>query len=176
MHRQVAGQVLLVCLGKAGPADDSGVVDQDVEAPESVHPRLDRSARAGRRGDVVGVGHGRATQFRDLVGHLGRRAGVRPHAVHRPAEVVDHDGGAPRGEQERIGPSDAASRTGDDGDTAVEATFAGTQNGQAATGALKPRSPPSVPPIIASRSASGIPTNCSAMSWRLPRKVPSAWG
>jgi hypothetical protein len=44
------------------------------------------------------------------------------------------------------------------------------------TGAENPRSPPRVPPIIAAFSSAGTPTNCLAMSSRLPRNVPSAWG
>ena len=50
-----------------------------------------------------------------------RRAGVGAVALHRAAEVVDHDARAPLGEQPRVGPADPASRAGDDRDAPLEA-------------------------------------------------------
>ena len=44
-------------------------------------------------------------------------------AVHRAAEVVDDDARAPVGEQQRVGPADAAPRAGDDRDAPVEAVL-----------------------------------------------------
>ena len=44
-----------------------------------------------------------------------------PTSLHGPAEVVDDDAGAPAGQQERVGATDAASRAGDDRDASLEA-------------------------------------------------------
>ncbi len=94
-----------------------------------------------------------------------------PDAVHRAAEVVDHDVGPPLGEQARVREADAAPRTSDDGDASVEVELA-----QAATEAPNPRSPPKVPPTMAARSSEGRSPSCVAISSRLPRNVPSACG
>ena len=56
---------------------------------------------------------------RDLVDHLLRRAGVAARAVHRAAEVVDHDPGALRGQQEGVLAADAAAGAGHDGHSSV---------------------------------------------------------
>ena len=88
---------------------------------------------------------------------VGRRAGVGTRPVHGAAEVVDHDRRAARGQQQGVGAADAPPRAGDDGDAAVEAVLARSRVAQAATGALKPSSPPSVPPTMASRSSVGMP-------------------
>ena len=50
-----------------------------------------------------------------------RRAVVGAVAADRAAEVVDDDARAALGEQQRVGPADAASGAGDDGDPSVEA-------------------------------------------------------
>ena len=112
----------------------------------------------------------------DLRHHRRRRCRVGPGPVNRTPQVVDHHRGPAGGEEQRVGPSDPAPRAGDDGDPAIEAISARDQIAQAATGALNPSRPPRVPPTMASRSSAGIPANCSAMSWRLPRNVPSACG
>ena len=74
----------------------------------------------------------------DDAGHGRRAAGPSsaPDAVHRSAEVVDDDAGAPLGEQARVGQADAAPRPGDDGDASVEVELA-----QAGTGAFDPEQP-----------------------------------
>ena len=41
MDGEVTGEVLGVGLGKPGPSDDAGVVDQDVEASELLDGRID---------------------------------------------------------------------------------------------------------------------------------------
>ena len=80
------------------------------------------------RGHVVGVGDGGTARGDDLAGDGRGRFGVCSDAVHRPAEVVDDDPGAPFGEQQRIGAADAAPRAGDDRDAPLE-----TELAQAAT-------------------------------------------
>jgi len=41
VHREVRREVLLVGIREARPADDAGVVDQDVDAPEVPDRRID---------------------------------------------------------------------------------------------------------------------------------------
>ena len=70
---------------------------------------------------VAGVGDRGSARGDDLGRDGGRRLGVGADAFHRAAEVVDDDAGAPLGEQERMGPADAASRARDDRDPPLEA-------------------------------------------------------
>ena len=171
MDGQVRGQVVLVGLGEGGPAHDAGVVDQDVETAELPHRGVHQRLRARGAGDVVRVGHGRATAGDDGRNDLVGRVRVAAGSFDGAAQVVDHHAGAALGQQQGVGPPDASPRTGDDGDAPVE-----TELAQAATGALYPSSPPRVPPSMASRSSAGTPTNSSSMICRLPRNVPSACG
>ena len=93
---------------------DAGVVDDDVDPPECVEGRLhDGGAALGRR-DRVGVGDGFAAQVLDLFDDCLRRPGAAALAVHRPAEVVDHNEGAPRRQQERVLPPESAAGACDD--------------------------------------------------------------
>ena len=59
----------------------------------------------------------------DLGDDRGGGSGVGAVAVHRAAEVVDDDAGAPLGEQARVGPAEAAPGAGDDRDPSVEAVL-----------------------------------------------------
>ena len=104
----VDGEVLLevvhVGVGEAGPSDDAGVVDQDVEAPELLDGRIDERLRARGGGHVAVVGDGRPAGGDDLRRRrVDATCGVRSDALHRPAQVVDHDAGAPVGEQQCVG-------------------------------------------------------------------------
>ena len=157
--------------GKAGPPDDAGVVDDHVEPSEPADGGVDECLGAGRLAHVVRVGDGRPAGGDDLRGHGRRRPRVRADTVHRAAEVVHDDARAPLGQQAGIGPTDAPAGAGDDGDAPVEAELA-----QAVTGAANPSNRASVPPTRASRSSGGRSPRSRAISSRLPRKVPSAWG
>ncbi len=123
VHGEVPREVVGVGFRKARPSDDAGVVDQDVEASELLDRRVDERLCAGRRGHVAAVGDRDAAGGDDLGGDGGRRFGVRADALHRAAEVVDDDAGAPVGEQERMGPADPASRARDDRDAPLEAVL-----------------------------------------------------
>ncbi len=171
MHREVLREVLLVGLGRAGPADDAGVVDQHVETAEVLERGFDQGLRPRCGGHVAVVGDRLATGGDDLTGHRVGDSGVRALPVHRTAEVVDHHAGASRREKERIGTAEPATRSGDDGDPPLE-----PQGVQAATGASNPSSRAKVPPRIGSRSAAGTSANRLAINALLPRNVPSAWG
>ena len=119
---QVAGQVVGVGLGEAGPSDDAGVVDQDVEAPELLDGRVDERPCRPRRWPRRWLSATAAPPAATIAaatpdGH----AGVRPVAVHRPAQVVDHHAGAPVGQQLGVGPTDAPSGAGDHRHPSLEA-------------------------------------------------------
>ncbi len=171
VHREVPVQVLLVGIRRSGPPDDAGVVDHDVDSAEPLDRRTDQRLRAGSGGNVVVVGDRRSAGRDDLLGDVVRDRGVRSRPFRRATEVVDDDPGTAIRQEERIGPTEAATRPGDDGDPPFE-----TERVQAATGDSIPRSRARVPPRIGSRSAAGTSANRVAISSRLPRKVPSACG
>ena len=101
-------------------AQDSGVVDDDVDTTEGVDRRLHdrRSALRGRH--RVGVGDRLAAGRRDLVDDELGGADVGAGAVDRAAEVVDDDECAARGEQQGVLLAEAAAGAGDDRHLAVE--------------------------------------------------------
>ena len=123
MHVEVAREVVGVGFGQAGPADDPGVVDEDVDAPEPFDRGIDERLRAGRIRDVVGVGNRNAIGIVDLGRDDGRGFGVGAFPLHRSAEVVDHDTGAPAGEQAGIRTADAASGARDHRNAPIEAVL-----------------------------------------------------
>ena len=95
-------------------AQDSRVVDQDVEATELVDRLLHNAFRAAPGGDVLGVDDGGAAGRFNLFGYLVRRPGVGALAFVAAAEVIDDDLGPFFGEQQRVFAPDAAARAGDD--------------------------------------------------------------
>ena len=101
-------------------AEDAGVVDDDVDAPEGVDCGLHDRRSALGRGDRVGVGDRFAAGGLDLVDHLLRRPGVGAGAVDRAAEVVDHDQRTAGREQQRVLTAEATTRPRDDRHLAVE--------------------------------------------------------
>ena len=123
MDGQVALEVVRVGFREARPSDDAGVVDQDVEASELLHRRIDeRLCTCGCR-YVAGVGDRGSASRDDLGGDGRRRFGVSSNALHRAAEVVDDDACSSGGEQQRMGSPDAASRAGDDSDAPVKSVL-----------------------------------------------------
>src|ERR687894_382050 len=95
-------------------AEDAGVVDEHVELAERLDRGADALLGAGPVADVVGVGHRLATGGDDLVDHLLGGTGVTADAVHRAAEVVDHDARALCGEQQSVLAADATAGPGHD--------------------------------------------------------------
>ena len=128
----------LAHVGEHAVAQDAGVVDEDVEAAEGVDGGLHEALGAVPVADVVGVGDGLAAHGLHLVDHLLGRAGVVALAVHRAAEVVDHDLGAVVGEEERVLAADPPPGARDDRD----ATLAQLRHaGSSPFGCLMPRRP-----------------------------------
>ena len=111
---------------------------EDVEAAEGVDRGLDEPLGAVPVADVVGVGDGLAAHGLDLVDDLLGRAGVVALAVHRAAEVVDHDLGAVVGQEQRVLAADAPAGARDDRD----ATLAQLRHADCSPfGRLMPRRP-----------------------------------
>ena len=101
-------------------AEDSGVVDQDVEAAEVVDRLCDHPFRAGEVGHVLVVRGSLAPGGSDLVDDLLRGRCVVTLAGELAAEVVDDHRRARGGERERVRAADAAAGAGDDRDLARE--------------------------------------------------------
>ena len=98
---------------------DAGVVDQHVQVTKGLDGGVDHALAALPVRDVVGVGHRLATHGFDLVNDLLRRSGVGPAAIDVAAEVVDHDLGPFRGQQQCMLSTDTAPRAGDDHNSSV---------------------------------------------------------
>jgi hypothetical protein len=95
-------------------AQDAGIVDENVDAPECFQRRAD---------DLVGIlwlddrergGDGLSACGFDLGHDFVRRAVVRSHAVERRADIGDDHACALRRHQHRDGAADAAPAAGDD--------------------------------------------------------------
>jgi hypothetical protein len=71
-------------------AQDAGIVDHPVDAPEGVERALNDTAGTVPIGDAVGTGGGFAAKRPDLVDHLLCWPGVATFARHRCADIVDH--------------------------------------------------------------------------------------
>ena len=107
-------EVLLAHGDEHAVAQDPGVVHDDVEVAEGRDGLVDDGLRPVERAHAVGVGHRLAAGGRDLVDHGLRRRDVGTRAVHRAAQVVDHDLGPQRREQEGVLTADAPPAPGDD--------------------------------------------------------------
>ena len=130
LHRRAGGQevpaqvhaddgvpVVVGHLGQRLVPQDAGVVDQRVEPAELAHGGLDEPVRDVGIGDVARDGDRAPPRGGDLVGH--RLAGGR-------VELGDHDRRALCGALQRLAPADAATRTGDDHDLAVQKSHPGS--------------------------------------------------
>ena len=103
-----------------GVTQDAGVVHENVDLTEGVHGCRHDRGPAALGGDRVAVGDRRTARGRDLVDHCLCCRDRRAAAVHRTAEVVDHDAGTPAGEFEGVTAAEPTARTGDDGYLIVE--------------------------------------------------------
>jgi hypothetical protein len=89
----------------------AGIVDDDVEPAERIGGGLDEAIGKARFGDAAVDRDGFAARRLDLVSHGVARRGI---------EVVDDDARPFAGEFQGDGPSDAAARSGDQGDLSLE--------------------------------------------------------
>ena len=97
-------------------AQDAGVVDEDVEAPERVDGGLHHLACLREVCDVGAVRDRLAAGCLDLLDDLLRGGEVVPLAGERAAEIVDDELGARLRERERVAAPDPAPGAGDDCD------------------------------------------------------------
>jgi hypothetical protein len=104
-------EVLVAHLPEDLVAQDAGIGDHDVEPAELVDGALDQRLRRRRVADRGDLDDGPSAGGGDRVDGLAGR---------RLVDVVDDDGGARRGERDRVRAPEAASAPGDDGDLAVE--------------------------------------------------------
>jgi hypothetical protein len=95
-------------------AQDSGVVDEDVDAPVCGERRLDDGLRILRFRDRQGRGDRLAALGFDLAGHIIGRSRVATRAVERHTDIDDHHGSPLLGERERDRASDAPPASRDD--------------------------------------------------------------
>jgi hypothetical protein len=101
-------------------AEDSGVVDEDVEPAELLDRLPHEPFRAREVGDALAVRRRLAARGADLLDDLLGRAEIGALAGDPGAEVVDHDRGSRIGERERMRAANAAPGSRDDGDLAVQ--------------------------------------------------------
>ena len=101
-------------------AQDPGVVHQDIAAPEGIDRGLDDVAGRLELGDAVVVGRGLAAEGLDLLAHDGGGIRVGAATIGAAAHVVDDHAGAFLRQRQRDTAPDAPSRTGDDGDLALQ--------------------------------------------------------
>ncbi len=94
----------VVHVGKGLVAEDTGVVDNDVDAAESINSGLDNDlAVLGRSLDTDSLAAG-------LLDLLNNSVGV--------GEIVDHEGGTSLGESQSVGTANTSASTGDEDDLA----------------------------------------------------------
>ena len=99
---------------------DAGVVHEHVEGPVGLDGLPDEGLGAFPAGDVVVVGDRRAARGDHLVDHLLGGTVVLACTGPVPAEVVDDNAGAFGAQQQRLGPSDSPTGSGDDRHFPVE--------------------------------------------------------
>jgi hypothetical protein len=100
---------------KDAVAQDTGVVDENVDAAEGVERRLDDQIGVLRLGDRQGAGDRPAAGACDLLDHGLRRTGIGAGALQARADVVDHDPRAFLRQQQRDASADPATGAGDNG-------------------------------------------------------------
>ncbi|MNF73119.1 hypothetical protein D3C84_551140 [compost metagenome] len=97
---------------------DPGIVDHHVDPAKGVECVLNDFLAVGHR---VMVGDGGTASLANLGYYAVSRAGVGPLALRRAAKIVDQHVGPLPGEQQRMGPSQAAARPRHDHDFIFEA-------------------------------------------------------
>ena len=110
--------VLLAHLGEGLVAQDAGVVDDDVDTAEGIQRGLHDGGPIGHR---IVVRDGLAASGLDLVDDDVGRAVAGTVARAAAAQVVDHDLGAARREEQRVGATQSVASARDDDDSVVEA-------------------------------------------------------
>ncbi len=102
-------------------AQDAGVVDHAIDAPECLHGGLDDALGRRRVGNAVAVCDRLPSGLLDFVDHLVGDRFVAAIAFRRAAEIIDHDLGPARGCHQRDFPADTAARARHDDDFSIQA-------------------------------------------------------
>jgi hypothetical protein len=108
-------EVVLAHVEEHPVAQEAGVVHEDVEPAPLLEAAPDHGERVVPIGDVAAVGHRVATRSADLVDHRVGRARLTLTREREP-EVVHHDLHALPRQRERVRPTEAAPRAGDERD------------------------------------------------------------
>ena len=148
-------------------AEDSRVVDEDVEPPELVDRLLHEPLRAREVGDVLAVRRRLAAGGADLLDDLLGRAGVGSLAGERraPRSLTTTFAPALR-EGERVRAADPAPRAGDDRDLAAQIWHGGSLVTRSGRG--------SADESIRSRSATSAFTRASVPAGTSPARIRAA--
>jgi hypothetical protein len=120
MHLDHLVPIGLRRFGKGLVAQDAGIVDENIGAPEMLDSVVEDGLSAFEGGDVSAIGDRAATFGLDRPHHLLRHRQVGAGAVAGPAEVIDDDRGPFAREQFRVGLAQPAARARDQRHLAVE--------------------------------------------------------
>src|ERR1700736_1661618 len=113
-------EVLLAHVEDHAVAQDSGVVDHDVELAEVVQRALDDALGGLEIADALEVGARFAAEAADFFDPFLRRRARLAGPVEVAAEIVDHDLGSLPGQQQRFFAADTASGARDDRDFPIK--------------------------------------------------------
>ena len=122
MHLHHRLEIIDAHLVEEAVAQDAGIVDDAVDAPEALDRLAHDAFGGGGIGDAGAIGDGLAPGGADGVHHLMSGLLILARAIGAAAQIVDHDPGALGGGQQRDLAPDAAARPGDDDDLALQRT------------------------------------------------------
>ena len=122
MHLHHRLEIIDAHLVEEAVAQDAGIVDDAVDAPEALDGLAHDAFGGGGIGDAGAIGDGLATGGADGIHHLMSGLLILARAIGAAAQIVDHDPGALGGGQQRDLAPDPAARPGDDDDFALQRT------------------------------------------------------
>ena len=120
MHIEHLAEIIMAHLHKSLVAQDTGVVDEDVDPAPALLDDGDHLVDRSGIGDAGAIGHGFATQGGDFIDHELCRRQRTARTVARAAEVINHDFGTAPGQIKRISAAKATTGPGNDGDTIIK--------------------------------------------------------
>ena len=124
MHIQHDVPVLRLHLRKAFVAQDTGVVNQDVNGSKGVQRGFNNALAAFDRRHTIVIGHGFPAQGLDLIDHLiSRPPGTLTGTVPRTTQIIDYDFGAAFGQFQGVDAAQAGPGPGNDRHSILKADF-----------------------------------------------------
>ena len=124
MHVHDRLEILERHLGEALVAQDSGIVDEDIDPAPRLHGAVHHVGDFIGPGHVGAMGDRLAAVLRDLVDDRLRRTDRAARAVHRPAQIIDHDFRAARSQCQRMRAAKPCPCARDNGHSAVKPDIA----------------------------------------------------